>query len=448
MANQGSFRDTTPGIRAAGKVIHQADEGGVLQALMCPSDDQVIGRRERRPQDPVLPLDVRFGKRNVTGGFSAQEAIQTPTSRLAEALASSQPKGRSKVSYTPQDEATVFGRKTQKIGGVADVFAGEGEQQDGPGHSFQDSLKVPIKPESGAQLARGYNTHFSSSTQFGKPTPTDPSGKLVRSTLVWREPEVDSTKVVSSAGRTRPRIDPTTTGPFGYVAPKDDSDVAAILQKDRKQQDHVLHLTDAAKRVRPVMMTTGFRAFKTLKERFDEADVDGSGALNRDELAKVLDSLVFPLDDDERERLFMACDTNGDGEVNYAEFMNVIDYSKPLPSDMEHLDYHETPDFVPQSASFGMSVTSRRPPRVKSLVDQANYGDGTTAGTLLAPSNLTLRSLDDTELDKPRSAAEVKRVYDAMGVVLSDEQFDVYWTQVADQDNMASVMAFRSALEA
>jgi hypothetical protein len=57
-----------------------------------------------------------------------------------------------------------------------------------------------------------------------------------------------------------------------------------------------------------------------IKERFDQADVDGGGTLDSEELREVCADLGLVLDDDELEAALAILDENGDGDISFEEF--------------------------------------------------------------------------------------------------------------------------------
>jgi hypothetical protein len=57
-----------------------------------------------------------------------------------------------------------------------------------------------------------------------------------------------------------------------------------------------------------------------VKKTFDKFDVDGSGAIDKDELAKLSEELGHPLNDEELEEALKDLDLNKDGVVDFSEF--------------------------------------------------------------------------------------------------------------------------------
>jgi calmodulin len=59
-------------------------------------------------------------------------------------------------------------------------------------------------------------------------------------------------------------------------------------------------------------------------EAFNAIDNDGSGRLSRKELKDVMKSFGGKLSDEELEEMFKTADADGDGQVDYQEFLKVM----------------------------------------------------------------------------------------------------------------------------
>ena len=64
--------------------------------------------------------------------------------------------------------------------------------------------------------------------------------------------------------------------------------------------------------------------FSDMHKAFQYCDVDKSGTLNRAEIARALKLWNVPMSMDKIDALMTVCDTDGDGEVSYAEFVNAL----------------------------------------------------------------------------------------------------------------------------
>ena len=61
-----------------------------------------------------------------------------------------------------------------------------------------------------------------------------------------------------------------------------------------------------------------------LRERFKLFDKDGNGLIDRDELAIALQQLGEKLSEEEIDEMLEDCDTNGDGQIDFEEFMRYM----------------------------------------------------------------------------------------------------------------------------
>lgn len=61
-------------------------------------------------------------------------------------------------------------------------------------------------------------------------------------------------------------------------------------------------------------------AEQTLKELFEQIDIDGSGTLDRTEVARMARLLDKPMDDDDLDAAMASMDDDHSGEVDFTEF--------------------------------------------------------------------------------------------------------------------------------
>ena len=61
-----------------------------------------------------------------------------------------------------------------------------------------------------------------------------------------------------------------------------------------------------------------------MKERFKLFDQDGNGLISKDELRVVMQQLGEKLSEEDIEEMISDADTNGDGQIDYNEFVKYM----------------------------------------------------------------------------------------------------------------------------
>ncbi|CDF37480.1 Calmodulin [Chondrus crispus] len=61
-----------------------------------------------------------------------------------------------------------------------------------------------------------------------------------------------------------------------------------------------------------------------IREAFNVFDKDGSGKISGDELRQIMKSLGEDLTEEEIQQMIREADTNGDGEIDYEEFVRML----------------------------------------------------------------------------------------------------------------------------
>lgn len=69
-----------------------------------------------------------------------------------------------------------------------------------------------------------------------------------------------------------------------------------------------------------------------VRQAFQVFDKDGNGYITRDELALVMTNLGEKLNENELNQMMKEADTNGDGRIDYEEFVKVHHLSFPTLS--------------------------------------------------------------------------------------------------------------------
>ena len=78
--------------------------------------------------------------------------------------------------------------------------------------------------------------------------------------------------------------------------------------------------------------------FSDMFKAFQYVDLDRSGTLNEKEIRRALDMWNIPMSDDKLQELIAACDFDGDGQVDYKEFVDVLARDTVAPAAMGKRD--------------------------------------------------------------------------------------------------------------
>ena len=98
------------------------------------------------------------------------------------------------------------------------------------------------------------------------------------------------------------------------------SERAAVSANERAEKKKNIKKTAFVMQVSEVVNAKFGNMFKA----FQSMDLDRSGSLNEKELARALDLLNIPIDRPKLRELILCCDRDGDGQVDYKEFVDVL----------------------------------------------------------------------------------------------------------------------------
>lgn len=98
------------------------------------------------------------------------------------------------------------------------------------------------------------------------------------------------------------------------------------LVKNHHHHHHGSASSAVRKAVEPVMITREFTEVEILefKDAFAMFDIDGGGTIETHELKQVLTELGDQPTDEEIEEMILLVDENGDGEIDFDEFVNLM----------------------------------------------------------------------------------------------------------------------------
>eukprot|EP01050_Picozoa_sp_SAG11_P033314 SAG11_NODE_11260_length_773_cov_1.062315_1_plen_226_part_01 len=109
-------------------------------------------------------------------------------------------------------------------------------------------------------------------------------------------------------------------------------DMAAVSQKLGDVPLEGLFATDVGlKTIRDRFLAS--RSAEEIKLAFQRFDADGSGTISPDELARGAKSLGVTLSRQQIDHIFAECDEDGDGELDFDEFVTRVLKQEPLPGD-------------------------------------------------------------------------------------------------------------------
>ena len=63
-----------------------------------------------------------------------------------------------------------------------------------------------------------------------------------------------------------------------------------------------------------------------LRKKFDELDLNNDGYLSSEELKLAMEQIGFEMDKDALEIMMKMADTNGDGKIDYKEFVENMEF--------------------------------------------------------------------------------------------------------------------------
>ena len=172
--------------------------------------------------------------------------------------------------------------------------------------------------------------------------------------------------------------------------------------------------------------------FADMHKAFQYVDVDGSGTIDRSELERALELWGVPLDKRKVDALWELCDTTGDGEINYAEFVHALarDTTHRHQLDKQVKKPRQTREQKQEAeAVFGAKEGFNQ--RFTKMRDAFKWADTDNSGTV--------------------SFNELKRALDLLGVPMTEEKLDLLWaacdTNASGEISYAEVLVKQTAIE-
>ncbi|NXY70130.1 EFHB protein, partial [Glareola pratincola] len=543
---EGKFTDRLPELSAAGKLLPPGETAAscLTEALPRPITPTTV-RKFRNTTNPAPGVERIFYGRADDPDIAAHltHGIESRSSLSAASLINPIPKTIFQQNVQNKKEAIYFSNRQAPLGRshdqssmlpegldiinttfgtkvIHDASAGE---LINPPKTFEEVDKDSRKGHDlyivshndyyvGEAIDRKYDSpNFSKSFVYGIETPHFKDGRSVSQSLNWLS-DLESkraAKIVSKRsddfkekfqpqlGKVLDPIAETMNVPpghtFGMLLRPDEYGVGDLLHycvpceflrgKDRERA--------VLAAIRQSLKKANYENFDMLLEAFRHYDKNGDGMIDKNDLRKSCFQLNLNLDDELLDALFDYCDLDKDGQINYLEFANFLNWKDKmavkefeekiitkgapvLPEDTKINDEpllkqedlvlkepgssEKTPKTLTRSrdcvfanyqttssqynAVVGGLPTTCYPvcgvptirsdipaPRIRRISDRTNYGDEGNAYALLFPSVFSQKGVYERDFFETRPKAEIAQILHNIGMDISDERFEEIWRE-------------------
>lgn len=351
----------------------------------------------------------------------------------------------------------------------------------------------------GEQKDLDYNwTLIKKTDVFGVETPHNNDGVHVKNSLVWSEDDKNqktqslvSKRLDDFKERTQPKLgevhDPIKTSmnipkdhTFGVMITPDEYSAGDLLH--HREANTYLRAMDrrrgAVAAIRDHLKKANYHNFQDIREAFKTYDKNGSGKIEADDLMEVCKSFHLPVDNYLLKDLVSYCDSDNDNKIDFVDFSNFLNWKYDLPENVKqdaanidpeslvrqidgNMGDHQTSSSVVNAVvgqvpthnfrSFGVpTIRSDLPaPRIKRVGDNTNYGEQSDAYGLLNPSIYSSHGLTEKDFFQSRPKEHIKRIFDKMGMNLSEQDFESIWGRAVanSPESIVSVDSFLHALK-
>eukprot|EP00794_Sanderia_malayensis_P017678 gene17678-19442_t len=563
LSNHGKFTDRNPDTVAAGKFFTQGDKAkdclniqieenvsDPVHKFRCTTKPEPAQRRifYGRYSDPDIASLLSHGV-NTKPSYMAKDLVNPrPKSFFVQRL-----KDKKEDIYLSKQKAPIGKSHDQRFGLpngvepydvryglkiVKDCTAGElvsppksYKQVDQEGKVGLDLYKKSHSAyETGEMYDRGYNwSRVPKTSMFGVETPHDNRGTNVQKTLKWlHETEKSKSALVVSKRvddfreRTQPRVEKVhdaikdtlhaRIGPdhtFGVLFRPDEYGAGDLIHN--RTPGNYLRGKERERGVvaaiRQHLKKANYHNFHDLNAAFKFYDKDGSGKIDIVELREICLQFNLPIEKELFEALFEYCDADKDGQIDYSEFSNFLNWKDKLPvgidsilrrkaeektsvaaeeksgeEDTEEQKVGETEqekpmrlrkqvddaavEYTPSSKMINAviggvttqdwkthgipTVRSDLPaPRIRRIGDPTNYGDESDAYGLTNLSIYSNHGIYERDFFQPRDQNEIRRIFDSVGYGMTNETFQQLWSCAREKSNSGevSVETFRQILD-
>jgi hypothetical protein len=410
-----------------------------------------------------------------------------------------------------------FGLLTVRDGSASEMVS-PNKSRDQVEQETQQGKHLYIKShgsyEVGERVDRDYDwSWFTRDSVYGVPTPHDNDGIHVRSTLKWLH-ETESEKAAKlvtkrvddfrekaqpQIGQVHDPIKDTLNVPddhsFGILV-RPDPYGAGDLIHNRIPKNYLRgrdHERGVVAAIRQHLKKANYHYFDGLHTAFKFYDKDSSGKIDENELREVCFQYNLPVDNDMLRLLIEWCDVDQDGQIDYTEFANFLNWKHHLPSEKEleeklkqvmtdevgeekedilspprlkkqidesQGDYKTSSQMINAVVggistrdyqTYGVAtIRSDLPaPTIRRVGDHTNYGDESDARGLVNPNIYSNVGVYEQDFFQARSQEQVKGIMEKIGVKMTPEVFQELWQRAAmnDPNGLVSVESFRATME-
>ncbi|KPP65851.1 hypothetical protein Z043_115699, partial [Scleropages formosus] len=313
----------------------------------------------------------------------------------------------------------------------------------------------------GERVDRKYNwSRIGKDHRFGVPTPNYSDGRKAAGSLQWLQSDgkLVSKQCDDFRERTQPQIgkvhDPiadTMNVPenhtFGILFRTDGFGVGDLLNSPltadyTSDPDKWWSLVTA---VRQDLKKANFNKFSALLQTFSRYDKSGQGFIDKKDLHNVCLQFNLDLNTPVLESLVEFCEDSKDGQINFMEFTNVLNWKKEIPAEL--VEQIRAKDV----RTYGIPTvrTDLTAPQIKRIGDWTNYGDQSTAYGLLYPTRSSLKGVYEEHYLASRTREEIAQIFRSADVTIHDELFEEAWklASMRHPKGEVCVESFRNALK-
>ncbi|XP_065655168.1 EF-hand domain-containing family member B isoform X2 [Hydra vulgaris] len=339
----------------------------------------------------------------------------------------------------------------------------------------------------GETCNRGYNwSYFPKSNAFGIETPHDNRGLNTKKSLKWFDRTLceKSVKIISKqlddfCERNSPKIgichDPLRNTlnvdrnhAFGIRIPLDETCARDLIYMRNTVCSSVEknYLLLVINKIRNQLQNKNYENFEELEKEFICEDKNHTGLIDLLKIEEVFLKTGIPINKKLLTNFIRYLKWSRNQKMNYSQLIQILNWKEELSDDIEKIfEIKSNANEVLQkdepkqiqkgkidSCSRSYGIPSIRndlpPPTLRKIGDIRNYGDQHNFYTLMNPSKFSEYGVEPFDLSKKRSSEEIKKIFTAIGVEITDDVFCELWkkAQSKSSDGQVSIELFKSVL--